>query len=89
MEICDKCNTRVFQGSCNCTPTLTLETLRDLVSDGRYIATYGIGRIESYSINSDCLSGYDSSGYYRYTPLEDLDLTQLVSISKVTEVYRK
>jgi hypothetical protein len=69
---------------------LTVETLRDLVSDGRYVVTYGHvnGRTEEYEIDHSSMYGIGSAGY-KSLPLEDLDIDCIRSISKVTEIYRK
>lgn len=67
------------------------ELLKILRAGGEFICTYGIGRIESYSIDKDVMSGYDSSGNYKCIELtsEDFDINTLVSVSKVTQVWSK
>ena len=68
---------------------MDIQELKDMIADDDYMCNYGnpLGRIEEYSIDKDAIYGYDSSGGYRHTPLEDIDLQYLQSVSKVTKVW--
>jgi len=72
---------------------LTIEKLLEILSNGKgeFVCTYGTGRIESYSIDASCMSGYDSSGKYRHIFLndDDFDVTEMHTISEVTKVWSK
>jgi hypothetical protein len=69
---------------------LNMEKLLEILSKGEeFTCEYGTGRIETYSIDKDCMSGYNSGGGYKHISLDDpdFDISELRSISVVNEVW--
>lgn len=91
MEICDECHTKFFRGECDCPTILTLERLKEIVGSDTMRITYGNpkGRTETYYIDDEDMSGYDSYGNYRILPIEELDLEYVQEINKLTTVFKR
>lgn len=68
---------------------MSLIELLELLGNDDHVCEYGVGRIESYNLDKNSMSGYDSSGNYKIIDLksDDFDITQLISVSKVTRVW--
>jgi len=71
---------------------MTLEKLKKMLVPGtQYVCTYGYGRIEEYNIDHNVMFGYDSSGNYKWLPLDndEFDINLLRTISTVKELWKK
>jgi len=66
--------------------------IKDIIKkDKKYICYYGNpqGRIEKYSIDTESLFGYDSSGTFTMIALEDLDTNDIQEIQECVTIFKK
>lgn len=47
------------------------------------------GRIESYSLDKEDISGYDSSGGFQIIPLEELEIEFIQSVQVCKTIFKK